>query len=241
LSHYIEDPQLDIRKKQFAEALIEWFNLNYSVKPSIFSRLHDSMPYRIRRIIRTDISKNHIFVSFYFSKDSETVSPESPFLEGNPYYTALQSEIFSEYKNIKFNKKFPLGVMLEKDHHFAYQLDSYMYRHYMNIIISSDRFNKYVESYGVESFIELFKTKFKENEELMKKDFSELEDIFQKNTLFLLREKLASKESIDYCLSFRFMDDLIAGFKKFPHDVQLLLALSYSWWNIHTIFAHLKR
>jgi hypothetical protein len=210
---YSEDynPSKDQDQKEFARLLTDWFDSYYYEGPSVpyfLSRLViDFIPESIQYFIRTDISKNHIPVCFIFLKDSELIPPLSPFINGN-HYTSAQSEICSEYQRIKnahtqdqslFERNPPircLDALLGKDNHFAIQLKNIGSIHSMWIIISSDRFKNYIESYGMQSFVELFKDKFKKNEELIYQDIRELEDIFQKNTSFILRKNLKKYSKI---------------------------------------------
>ena len=207
---YSEDynPSKDPDQKEFARLLKDWFDSYYYERPSFSYFLShlvvDFTPEFVKHFIRTNIYKNHVFVYFSFLEDSELIRPLSPFLEGN-HYTSAQSEIWSEYKRMKAKGSYSflkepsiscLESLLGKDSYFAIQLKTLGSRHFIDIIISSNRFKKQLEAYGMENFVELFKDKFKENEELIYQDIRELEDIFQRNTSFILHKNLKKYSKI---------------------------------------------
>ena len=184
-------PSTDPLQKEFVGHVTDWLHSNYS-RPSLLSHImFFHIPQFMQYIIRTDIPKHHILVSFEFLNDYEIVLPyfssidhlQVPSAIVDEYTKTIQSEGVHLY-NIK--------SLLEKDSHFAVQLKTYGIRHFISIIISSEKFKNHVEFYGIESFVELFKDKFKENEELIKNDISELEHNFRKNIFLLFYSKVKS-------------------------------------------------
>jgi hypothetical protein len=174
--------------------LTEWFNSNGSSDDfkqfPIIHYLLKFMPASFQESIQTDLSKNNIPVFFIFANDFVRVEPYSPFLEGN-HYTPSQSEIWREYQKIKENHKFVcLDSLLTKDGHFAIQTKTFGSQHCVAIIISTNKFEAFIEQYGIDDFVELFKSKFTENKELIIQDIFELEEILQNNTFFIFQQNL---------------------------------------------------
>lgn len=174
--------------------LTEWFNSNGSLDDfkqfPIIHYLLKFMPASFQESIQTDISRSNIPVFFIFANDFVKVEPYSPFLEGN-HYTPSQSEIWREYQKIKENYKFLcLDSLLTKDSHFAIHTKTFGYQHCVAVIISTNKFEAFIEHYGIDDFVELFKSKFTENKELIIQDIFELEEILQNNTSFIFQQNL---------------------------------------------------